>query len=104
MPSDDGPAWALADHISAHLVDDDKTAIYLDLGCGNDWGAIAHMLNVTVRDRLRVSEAIIDQVSGWLDGYAGTADEPTIRELLRQLQRRQRPTHHNTPTPRHRAR
>jgi hypothetical protein len=50
MPSDHDLAWALADHIAPDLVDHDKTAIYVDLGCGNGWEAIGHMLNVTVRD------------------------------------------------------
>jgi hypothetical protein len=49
------------------------------------------MLNVTVRDQLRLPEALICQIAVWLDGYAGTADEPTLRELLRQLQRRKSP-------------
>jgi hypothetical protein len=62
------------------------------------------MLNVIVRDHLRVPDALICQIGVWLDGYTDTADEPTIRELLRQLQRRQRPGHHNTPTLRHRDR
>jgi hypothetical protein len=95
MPSDHDLAWALADHIAPDLVNHDKTAIYVDLGCGNGWEAIGHMLNVTVRDQLRLPEALICQIAVWLDGYAGTADEPTLRELLRQLQRREGPRHHD---------
>jgi hypothetical protein len=75
MPSDHDLAWALADHIAPGLVDHDKTAIYVDLGCGNGREAIGHMLNVTVRDQLRLREALICQIGVWLDGYAGTADE-----------------------------
>ena len=87
MPSDHDLAWALADDIAPDLVDHDKTAIYVDLGCGNGWEAIGHMLSVTVRDQLRLPEALIRQTAVSLDGYAGTADEPTLRELLRRRQR-----------------
>jgi hypothetical protein len=81
-------AWALADHIAPNLVDDDRTAVYVDLGCGNGWEAIAHMLHVSVRKNLRVPEALLCQIAVWLDGYAGTPDEPAIRQLLCQLQPR----------------
>ena len=105
MPSDLHPAWALADHLTPHLVDDDRMAIYVGLGCGNEWDAITHMLNVIVRERITVPEALVCQIAGWLDGYAGTADEPTIRELLDQLQRRKRPETLQRPnaTPHHRT-
>ena len=87
MPSDHDLAWALPITSLPDLVDHDKTAIYVDLGCGNGWEAIGHMLNVTVREQLILPEALICQIAVWLDGYAGTADEPTLRELLRRRQR-----------------
>ena len=85
MPSDHDLAWALP--ITSLPISSTTTRPQSTSMARNGWEAIGHMLNVAVRDQLRLPEALICQIAVWLDGYAGTADEPTLRELLRRRQR-----------------
>jgi len=88
IPRDHELAWLLIDNIASRFTDDEKTAIYVELGCGSWWEAITHMLKVAVRENITLPEPLIGKLTVWLDGYAGNVDEPATRELLHRLQRR----------------
>lgn len=77
-------AWRIAAEVTDRLSHREKSAVYLTLGCGENHQAIVQILTIARRDGIVLSEGIWDQLSRWLEGYAGTADEPALRDLLRR--------------------
>ena len=88
MARDDDLAWSLADHIVGQLSPAEMSAIYVELGCGNCWEAITQMIKAILREGVFLPPTLMNEITGWLDGYVGHVDEPTTRKLLHELERR----------------
>lgn len=80
-------AWQIAAEITDRCSRRDKAAIYLTLGCGDNFDAIVQMLAVVRRDAVALSDGLKARLSRWLEGYAGTAHEAPLRMLLTETSR-----------------
>jgi hypothetical protein len=97
MEIDRDLAWRLADELAGSLGEDERTAVYVELGCGHQGRAITLLLHAAVRDGLVVPGSLVRDVKRWLDFYAGNVDEPPIRDLVKQI--RFSVTVHDGPPP-----
>ncbi|WP_375482872.1 tryptophanase [uncultured Mycobacterium sp.] len=88
MTSESDLAWLLADEIVDQVPADDRTAVYIELGIGDDCQAITRLLQLAVREELSLPAGLVSEVASWADIYAGNVDEPSIRDLLSRVQRR----------------
>lgn len=75
-------AWRLADELTARLTEQDKTAVYVELGAGETWPAVTRMLTLAVHAELPLPADLITEFAMWLDKYVGGIEEPLIRDLL----------------------
>jgi hypothetical protein len=75
-------AWALADAASACFTEADHLGIYAALGAGETYSAIVRALSVAARSQFSLPAKLIHELRTWVDGYAGNAHEPRIRNLL----------------------
>ena len=75
-------AWHLAAEVTRYLKPQAKTALYVKLGCGENYDAIVQLLTLVKRRDLQLSQATVTRVGRWLAGYVGAAIEPAIRDLL----------------------
>jgi hypothetical protein len=82
IPNDAELAWQLAAEVTEHLHRVDRMSIYLKIGCGDHYEAIVQMLELVRRHCLQLSAVIEACLRRWADGYANTACEPAIRDLL----------------------
>ena len=61
---------------------------FVELGCGESYLAIERILNTVISSRTLLPVAIFDRLTRWLDGYAGSPEEPRLRtmpDLIRLL-------------------
>lgn len=75
-------AWLLADAADACLTGHERTMTFVELGCGEDHLAIERILKAIVSSRMTLPVAIFDRLTRWLDGYAGSPEEPQLRKML----------------------
>ena len=73
---------ALAAEISSRLDDAERTAIYLLLGCGDNYEAIALILKIVQRRDICLSGDATTSLSQWLRGYVESDGEATLRDLI----------------------
>lgn len=78
-------AWLLADELVPSLTDEDKTAVYVELGTGDIWPAITRMLTAAAHDGQLLPAGLVDEFALWLDKYVGGIEEPLIRDLLMRV-------------------
>jgi hypothetical protein len=78
-------AWLLADELTVSFLDEDHTAVYIELGAGDIWPAIIRMLTIAVRDELSLPAGLVTEFAVWLDKYVGGIEEPLIRDLLARV-------------------
>jgi transposase len=81
-------AWRLADDLAGGLPAAERTAVFLELGCGHYWDAITRMLSAAVQEDLVVPPAMVSALCRWLNGYVHNIDEPATRALLARLRLR----------------
>ena len=81
-PDDDAVAWQLAAAARPHLSRADADRIYIHIGVGDTFDAIAALLTVIARDHLPLGHDLAATVASWLDCYRGQEAEPRLRELL----------------------
>ena len=62
---------------------------FIELGCGEYHLAIERILTAVVSSRRTLPVAIFDFLSRWLDGYAGSPDEPHLRSMLAEIRPQQ---------------
>jgi hypothetical protein len=89
--SDANMAWLLADAADACLTGHERTMAFVELGCGETNLAIERILNAVISSRMMLPVAIFDRLTRWLDGYAGSPEEPRLRTMLAEI-REQFPT------------
>jgi hypothetical protein len=72
-------AWELAEHTRQLLAETDCVPVFVHLGAGDHHLAIREMLEVLVRERIRLSSELTAQLQSWAEIYDA---EPTVRTLL----------------------
>lgn len=85
LPNEADLAWQVAAEITTHLTRDEKSAVYLTIGCDDILKAIVDMLTLAQNSRISLSNKTLGSITRWLDGYIGSAEEPVIRKLLTQI-------------------
>jgi hypothetical protein len=83
--SDASVAWMLADAADAGLTGYERTMTFVELGAGEDHLAIERILNVFLSRRMTLPLAVFDRLTRWLDGYAGSSEEPRLRTMLAEI-------------------
>jgi hypothetical protein len=89
MTSDANMAWFLAIAADVCLTGHQRTMTFVELGCGEHHLAIERVLEAVMSSRMTLSVAIFDRLTRWLDGYAGSLEEPRLRTMLAQIRARQ---------------
>jgi hypothetical protein len=79
-------AWALANVETPRLKRVDRNRIYAEIGAGDTYSAIKHLLMYAVRNGFPLPTDLIWDVRCWLRGYTATPDEPRLRRLVEGLQ------------------
>ena len=64
------------------LTGHERTMTFVELGCGENHLAIERILNAVMSSRMMLPVAIFDRLTRWLDGYAGSPEEPRLRTML----------------------
>ena len=89
MTSDANMAWMLAIAADVCLTGHERTMTFVELGCGEDYLAIARILNAVMSSRMALPVAIFDRLARWLDGYVGSPEEPLLRTMLAEIRAQQ---------------
>jgi hypothetical protein len=87
--SDANMAWMLADAANVCLTGHERTMTFVELGCGEHHLAIERILNAVKSNRMMLPVAIFDRLTRWLDGYAGSPEEPQPRAMLAEIRAQQ---------------
>ena len=80
--SDEDMAWLLVDAVESHLTGHERTMVFVELGCGEGYLAITRILAALLSTRMALPVAILSRLTGWLNGYAGSPEEPQLRMML----------------------
>ena len=67
------------------LTGHERTMTFVELGCGEYHLAIERILNAVMSHRMMLPAAIFDRLTRWLDGYAGSPEEPQLRTMLAEV-------------------
>ncbi|KDO94278.1 hypothetical protein MAV100_27365, partial [Mycobacterium avium subsp. hominissuis 100] len=67
------------------LTGDERTMVYVELGCGENHLAIERILAVVVENRLPLPAALLNMLNTWLDQYAGSPEEQRLRTLIDKI-------------------
>jgi hypothetical protein len=78
-------AWLLADVADAYLTGVERTVTFVELGSGENHLAIERILKAVVSSRMVMPAATFDILTRWLDGYAGSPEEPQLRAMLAEV-------------------
>jgi hypothetical protein len=78
-------AWLLADAADVHLTGYERTMAFVELGSGEHYLAIGRILNAAMSSRMTLPVAVFDGLARWLDGYAGSPEEPQLRTMLAEI-------------------
>jgi hypothetical protein len=92
MTSNASVAWQLADAASPCLTGDERTMIFVQLGCGEDHLAAERILAAMVREGFPLTARLLTMLTTWLDLYVGTPEERRLRALVARV--RPRPERH----------
>jgi hypothetical protein len=85
MTSDANVAWQLADAASPCLTGDERTVIFVQLGCGENHLVAERILSVVVREGFPLPAALLRTLTSWLDLYVGTREEQRLRALIARV-------------------
>ena len=80
--SDANVAWMLADAANACLTGHERAMTFVELGCGEDHLAIERILDAVISNRMMLPVAVLDRLTRWLDGYAGSPEELQLRTIV----------------------
>ena len=87
--SDANMAWMLADAANVCLTGHERTMTFVELGCGENRLAIERILNAVMSNRMMLPVAVFDRLTRWLDGYAGSPEEPQLHTMLTRVRAQQ---------------
>ena len=82
--SDANMAWMLADAANVCLTGYQRTMTFVELGFGENHLAITRILNAVMSPA-----TVFDRLTRWLDGYAGSPEEPRLRTMLAEVRAQQ---------------
>jgi hypothetical protein len=82
-------AWLLADAAAVYLTGYERTMAFVELGSGENYLAIERILNAAMSSRMTLPVPVFDGLTRWLDGYAGSPEEPQLRTMLTEIQSQQ---------------
>jgi hypothetical protein len=85
MTSDASVAWQLADAASPCLTGEERTMIFVQLGCGENHLAAERILAVVVRECFPLPATLLTALTNWLDLYVGTPEERRLRALIARI-------------------
>ncbi len=71
------------------LTGHERTMTFVELGSGENHLAIERILNAVMSSRMTLPVAIFDRLTRWLDGYAGSPEEPQLRTMLAEVRAQQ---------------
>jgi len=77
--------FRLADAASPCLTSDERTMIFVQLGCGENHLAAERILAVVVREAFPLPAALLTTLTIWLDRYVGTPEEQRLRALIARV-------------------
>ena len=80
--ADDDMAWLLVDAVKSCLTGDERTIVFVELGCGESYLVIKRLLTALLSTRMALPVAILSKLTGWLNGYTGSPEEPQLRMML----------------------
>jgi hypothetical protein len=80
--SDEDMAWLLVDPVNSYLTGCERTIVFVELGCAARYLVITRILTALLSTRMALPVAIISKLTGWLNGYAGSPEEPQLRMML----------------------
>jgi hypothetical protein len=80
--SDEEMAWLLVDAVKSRLTGDERTVVFVELGCGESYLVIKRILAALLATQMTLPEAILSKLTRWLNGYAGSPEEPQLRMML----------------------
>ena len=80
--SDEDMAWLLVDAVRSCLTGYERTVVFVELGCGEAYLAVKRILTALLSTRMALPEAILSMLTGWLNGYAGSPEEPQLWMML----------------------
>ncbi|MCV7440674.1 tryptophanase [Mycobacterium paraense] len=75
-------AWSLVDAVGSCLTGYERTMIFVELGCGETHLAIRRILTVLLSTRMALPVEILSKLTGWLNAYVGSPEEPQLRLML----------------------
>jgi hypothetical protein len=81
IPTED-MAWLLVDAVKSCLTDYERTIVFIELGCGEGYLAIKRILAICLSTQMALPRPILAKLTGWLNGYAGSPEEPQLRMML----------------------
>jgi hypothetical protein len=82
-------AWLLADAADVYLSGYERTMAFIELGSGEHYLAIERILTAAMSSRMILPMAVLDGLTRWLDGYAGSPEEPQLRTMLAEIRAQQ---------------
>lgn len=87
--SDEDMAWLLVEAVKSCLAGYERTIVFIELGCGEGYLAVKRILTVLVSTKVALPRAILAKLTGWLNGYAGSPEEPQLRMMVAVIRLRQ---------------
>jgi hypothetical protein len=82
-------AWTLVEAVRSELDVANRTAVFVELGCGDDVSAIHRILSAATCGSVALPGSLLRITDEWLDRYHGVAHEPELRDLVRRAHRLQ---------------
>ncbi|WNG88054.1 MULTISPECIES: tryptophanase [Mycobacteriaceae] len=77
-------AWELADRIGARLSHEERTAVFVDLGCGDFLSAIHRILHIVAQSQHRLPAMSLERLHIWSRTYGR---EPEYAPLLARIKK-----------------
>ncbi|MCV7380036.1 tryptophanase [Mycobacterium alsense] len=86
---DEDMAWSLVDAVKSRLTGYERTIVFVELGCGETYLVIKRILTALLSNPMTLPVAVFAKLTGWLDGYAGSPEEPQLRTMLTAIRLQQ---------------
>ena len=80
--SDEDMAWLLVDAVKPCLTGYERTIVFVGLGWGEDYLAIKRILTALMSNQMGLPVSILSKLTGWLNCYTGSPEEPQLRMML----------------------
>lgn len=87
--SDPEMAWLLVDAAASCLTGDERTEFFVELGSGESYLAIEHILTAVVSSRTRLPVAVLSALTTWLHGYSGSPAGVQLRKMYADIRLQQ---------------